>query len=95
MERTELLVWEGANRLMAGSHSRHRPDGESRRVPDDRKLWKEKTVMSFAHFPTINSVFSNVAELRRQSMKVVDVPMENRPRMTRRDVVSNLPNSNE
>jgi hypothetical protein len=47
----------GANRLRAGRLSRHRPDGESRRDPDDRMLWKGTTLKRFAHFPTINSVF--------------------------------------
>jgi hypothetical protein len=64
MERTELIVWDGDNRLREGRLSRHRPDGECRRVTDDRKLWKWTTPMRFAHFPSINSVISNVAELR-------------------------------
>jgi hypothetical protein len=64
MERTELLLGEGANGLRAGRPSRHRPVGESRRVTDDRMLWKWNTHMRFAHFPTINSVISNVAALR-------------------------------
>jgi hypothetical protein len=85
MERTELMVGEGANRLRAGRLSRHRPDGESRRVPDDRSLWKGTALMRFAPFPTINSVLSNAAELRRQSRHVVGVRVENRPPMTRRD----------
>jgi hypothetical protein len=65
MERTELMVGEGANRLRTGRISRHRPDGESRRVPDDRMLWKETTIMRFATFPNINKVFCNAAEHRR------------------------------
>jgi hypothetical protein len=89
------MVGEGANRLRAGRLYRHRPDGESRRLPDDRMLWKGTTLMRFAPFPTINSVFSNVAELRRKSLNVISVPMENRPTMTRRDVASDLPNSKE
>jgi hypothetical protein len=64
-QRTELLVGEGVNRLRLRNLSRHRPDGERRRVTDDRMLWKGKTFMLFAPFPTINSVLSNVAELRR------------------------------
>jgi hypothetical protein len=58
------MVWEGANRLMAGRLSRYRSDGESRRVPDDRMLWKGTTLRRFAPFHTINSVFSNAADLR-------------------------------
>jgi hypothetical protein len=54
LERTELMVGEGANRIRAGHFSRHRPDCERRRVPDDRMLWKGTTLMRFAHFPTIN-----------------------------------------
>jgi hypothetical protein len=66
MEKTDLNVMEGANRLSAGRFSRHRPDGECRRVPDYRMLWKGNTLMLFAYFPTINSVLSNAAELRLQ-----------------------------
>jgi hypothetical protein len=95
MERTVLMVGEGANRLWAGSLSRHRPDGEFRRVPDNRMLWKWNALMRFTHFPTINSVLSNAADLRQLSRHVVGVPMENRPPMTRRDVASVLPRSNE
>jgi hypothetical protein len=53
MERTELMVGEGVNRIRAGRISRHRPVGECRRVPDFRMLWKGFTLISFAHFPTI------------------------------------------
>jgi hypothetical protein len=59
MERTELMVGEGANRIRAGSLSRHRPVGESRRVPGDRMLWKWTALMLFAPFPTINSFLYN------------------------------------
>jgi hypothetical protein len=48
---------EGANRIRAGRLSRHLPDGESRRLPDDRMLCKGNTLMRFAPFPTIISVF--------------------------------------
>jgi hypothetical protein len=89
------MVGEGANRLRAGRLSPHRPDGESRRVPDDRLLWKWTALMRFAHFPNINSILTNAAELSRYSRNVVGVPMENRSTMTRRDVASELPNSNE
>jgi hypothetical protein len=51
------MVGEGANRLRAGLLSRHRPNGGSRQVTDDRMLWKVTTLMRFAPFPTINSVF--------------------------------------
>jgi hypothetical protein len=95
MERTDLKVAEGANRLRAGRLSRHRPDGESRRLPDDRMLWKWTNLMRFAHFPTINSVFSNAAELRLWSRNVDGFPMQNRPPMARRDLASEAPNSNE
>jgi hypothetical protein len=80
---------------MAGRLSSHRPDGESRRVPDNRILWNGIALMRFAIFPTINSVRSNAAELRLQSSHVVGVPMENRTPMTKRDVASELPDSNE
>jgi hypothetical protein len=65
MERTELILGEGANRFSVGRLSRHRPDGESLRVPDYRMLWKGTALIMLAHFPTINSVFSNAGELRR------------------------------
>jgi hypothetical protein len=58
------MVGEGANRLWAGCILRHRPDGECRRVPDARMLWKGTALMWFATFPTINSVPSNASELR-------------------------------
>jgi hypothetical protein len=95
MERTELMVWEGANRLRPGRYSRHRPDGESRRVPDYRLLWKETALMRCAHFLTINTFISNAAELRRHSRHVFGVPMDNRNMMTRPDVASELPQPNE
>jgi hypothetical protein len=95
MERTELIVWEGAIRLRAGRYSRHRPDGESRRLPDDRLLWKGTALMRCAHFLTINTFISNGAEFRGQSRHVFGVPMENRNMMTRRDVASELPQPNE
>jgi hypothetical protein len=95
MERTDLMVGERAKRLRAGRLSRQRPDGESRRVLDDRMLWKRTALMRFAHFPTINSVSSNAAELTRWPRNVVGVPMGNRPPMTGRDVSSELPISNE
>jgi hypothetical protein len=65
MARTELMVGEAANRLRAGRLSHHRPDGESRRMPDDRLLWKRSALKRFAQFPTMNSVHSKEAELRR------------------------------
>jgi hypothetical protein len=66
MERTELMLGEGVNRLSAGRLSRNRTVGESRRVIDDRMLWMWTALMWFASFPTINSVPSNAEELRRQ-----------------------------
>jgi hypothetical protein len=57
IERTELMEGEGAIRIRAERLSRHLPDGESRRVPDDRMLWKGNTLMRFAQFPIINSDF--------------------------------------
>jgi hypothetical protein len=95
MELPELMVLEGVFRLRAGRLSRQRPEGESRRLPNDRMLWKRTTLIRFAPFPTINSVFCNAAELRQESRNVVGVPEENRPTMTRRDVASALPNSND
>jgi hypothetical protein len=88
MERTKLMVGEGVNRLRAGRLSPNRPDGESRRVPDDRMHWKGNGLMRFAKLTNINSVISYGADLRLQSDHVFGVPMENRPPMTRRDVAS-------
>jgi hypothetical protein len=51
--------------------------------------------MQFPPFPTINSLLSNVAELRRQSHHVVAISMGNLPAKTRRDGASELPHSNE
>jgi hypothetical protein len=95
MERTELMVGEGSNRLRAGRLSRHRPDGKCRRVPDDRMLLKGTALMRFAPFPTMNLFLSNAGEVRRQSRHVVGFAMENRPQMTGRDGASELPLSNE
>jgi hypothetical protein len=39
MERTEFMFGEGASRLRVRPLLRHTPDGEKRRVPDDRMLW--------------------------------------------------------
>jgi hypothetical protein len=64
MERSELMVGEGASRLRERRLSRHRPAGESRRVPDDRMLWKGTALLRFATYLTINLVSSNAAELR-------------------------------
>jgi hypothetical protein len=52
-------------------------------------------MISFAPFPTINSVSSNAAEFRLQSLHVVVFPMENRTTITRRDRRSALPDLNE
>jgi hypothetical protein len=95
METTELMVGEGVTGLRAGRLSRHRPFGESPRVPDDRMLWKWTALMRFARFPTINPVLSNAGELRRQSRHVVMFSMEKRPPMTRRDRASEFPLSYE
>jgi hypothetical protein len=95
MERTELMVGEETNRIRAGRLSRHRPDGEFRRVQVDRMLWKWNALTWFAPFPTDNSVRSNAGELRRQSRHVVVFPMEKRPTMKRRDGASEFPHSNE
>jgi hypothetical protein len=46
------MVGEGINRLREGPLSLHRPDGESRRVPDDRMLYKRTALMRFAPFST-------------------------------------------
>jgi hypothetical protein len=54
-------------------------------------LWTWTALMQFALFPTINSVLSNVVELRRQSRHVVGFSLENRPSMKRRDGASELP----
>jgi hypothetical protein len=51
--------------------------------------------MRVAPFPTINSILTNAAELRLKSRHIVGVPMENRSPMTRLDVASELPHSNE
>jgi hypothetical protein len=74
LERTELILEEGVIRKRAGRFSRHRPDGEIRRVPDYRMLWKGSSLILFAHIPIINSIVSNAAELRQHSRHVVGVP---------------------
>jgi hypothetical protein len=89
------MMGEEANRFRAGCLLRNRPDGESRRVPDARMLWKGTALMRFAQFPTINSIVSNTADLRLHSRHLVGVPMENRPPMTRLDGASELPHSSE
>jgi hypothetical protein len=88
MERTDLMSGEGAHRLRAGRFSRHRPDGECRRVPIDRMLWNGIALMRFAHFPTIKSVHSHAPELRLQSRHVFGVHMEKRTTMSGRDGAS-------
>jgi hypothetical protein len=95
MERTELMVGEGVNRLRAERLSPHRPDSESHRLPDDRMLWKGAALMRFANFPIINSVLSNASDLILQSHHVVGGPMGNRLPMTGFDRASELPNLNE
>jgi hypothetical protein len=50
MERTDLLVGKRANQLRARRLSHQRPDGESRRLPDDRMLWTGTALMRFANF---------------------------------------------
>jgi hypothetical protein len=64
-------------------------------LPDDRMLWKGNALMWFEHFPSINSILSNAAELRLQTRHVVGVPMEKPAHMTERDVESEIPNLNE
>jgi hypothetical protein len=66
MERTELMVGEGANRFRAGRLSRHRPDGGRRLVPDYRMMRRGNDLMRFVPSPTINSDLTNAAELRRE-----------------------------
>jgi hypothetical protein len=74
MERTELMEAEGAKRHVEGRLSRHRPEGECRRVPDDRMLWKGNAQIRFANFTKFKSVLSNAAELNLQSRNVVGFP---------------------
>jgi hypothetical protein len=69
MERTELMVVHGANCVWAGRISRDRRDCQSLRLPDVRMLCKWKALMRFAPFSTINSILSNGAELRLQSLQ--------------------------
>jgi hypothetical protein len=64
-------------------------------MPDDRMLWNGNALKRFAHFPTLNSVHSNAAEIRLYSRHLVGNSKENRPTMTRRDRASELPNSKE
>jgi hypothetical protein len=64
-------------------------------MPDVRLLRKRNALKLFAPFATINSDLSDAAELRLQSRHVVGFPMENRFPITRRDVASELPRSNE
>jgi hypothetical protein len=89
------MLGVGTNRIRAGRLSRHRTDRESRRVPNDRMLWKWNSLKRFAPFPKINSVLSNLGELRWKSRHVVGFSFENRPPMTRRDGASEFPHSNE
>jgi hypothetical protein len=77
MELTELMLGEETNRLRAGRLSRHLPDGEIRRVPDDRMLWKLSALMRFVPFPTNNSFLSNAGELRRLSRHALCFPWRN------------------
>jgi hypothetical protein len=95
MERTEFIVGEGVKRHRALRVSRHRPEGESRQVHDDRMLWTKTALMHFAYYTTINSVISNAAELRLHSRHVVGVAIENLTPMTRRDVAPEHPILNE
>jgi hypothetical protein len=76
MERTDLMAREGANRLRVFRLSRHRPNGESRRVPDNRMLWNWTALMRFAPLTNINSVLSNAGDHRRPFIRVVAVQME-------------------
>jgi hypothetical protein len=75
MERSDLIKGEGANRLSAGCLLRHRPDGESRRMPYEWMLWKGNALMRFAPIPAFNSISSNAAEFRLQSHHVVGFTM--------------------
>jgi hypothetical protein len=92
MERTEMIVGDGANCLRVGCLSLHRLLGERRRLPDVRLLWQGTSLLRIAPFPTINPILSNAAELRQQSRHVVGVPMEKPSPMTERDVASEHPN---
>jgi hypothetical protein len=95
MERTDLIVWEAAKRLRAGRRSRHMPEGEIRRLPDDGMLCNWTALMRFEIFATIISIHSNAAELRMQSRHVAGVPMENGSTMTSREGAINPPHSIE
>jgi hypothetical protein len=74
MERTDMMVGEGETHIRSVGPSRHRPDGESRLVPEYRMLWMGNALIGFAHFPTIYSVLSNAAVLRLHSRHVVGFP---------------------
>jgi hypothetical protein len=95
MERTELMLGEGVNRLRACRTSRHPPDGEIRRMPDDRMLLMRNTLKLFAPSPTMNSNHSNASDLRLQSRHVLGLPKENKTTMTTGDGASDPLHSNE
>jgi hypothetical protein len=95
MEHTDLMLGEGVNRLRSGRLSRHRPDGESIRMPEDRMLWRGNALKRFAHFATINSVLSNADEFTLKSCHVVGLPLQKQSPMTGPDGASELPHSNE
>jgi hypothetical protein len=64
-------------------------------VPEYWILWMWNGLMRFAHFRTIKSVLSNAAVLRQMSRNGFGVPMENGHPMSRREVASELPHSDE
>jgi hypothetical protein len=76
LERIELMVGKGANRIRADPFHIIRFSGTRRLSPFGRWLETRTALRRFDPSPTINSVSSYAGELRRASSRVVEVQME-------------------
>jgi hypothetical protein len=76
LDRPELIVEKGANRLRAFHYLRIRSSGTRRFPPSGLCRERRPNLRRLAPSPNINSVLSIARELRRPSTRVVAVQME-------------------
>jgi hypothetical protein len=76
LDRTELMVGNGANRIRAVHFHSIRSSGTRRLSPSGRCHERRPGLSQFVPSPAINSVLSFACELRRPSRRVVGVQLE-------------------
>jgi hypothetical protein len=76
LDRPELMVRKGSNRLRAFHFHSIRSSGTDRISPSGRCGERRPALLCFVSSPTINSVRSFACELRRTSRSIVGVQSE-------------------